>query len=277
MSRTPHPSKERLDAVLVRQGFFVSREQAKRAVMAGQVYLDGERASKPGMPVPPDAPLTVNEPAVSFVSRGGLKLAKALQEFGIAVAGKTALDVGASTGGFTDCLLQQGAAHVYAVDVGYGQLAWSLRQDSRVSVLERTNARYLQPGQVPVVDIITVDVSFISLGIMLPALRPFLAASGDLVALVKPQFEAGPADVGKKGVVRSAQVHARVLANVLTQAAAAGFAGRGVTFSPVTGPEGNIEFLIHLTAAEAGAGLAWQDVVPAVVAAAHEELGKCGQ
>lgn len=264
--------KERLDVLLVSRGLFTSREQARRSIMAGAVYVDGVRELKPGTAVPENASTEVRGETLPFVSRGGLKLAKALQHFGISVTNRDCLDVGASTGGFTDCLLQNGARHVHAVDVGYGQLAWQLRQDPRVTVLERTNIRHLEPGQVPMVDMVTIDVSFISLTKVLPIVRTLLRAGGDVVALVKPQFEAGREQVGKKGVVRDAATHQRVLTTVIAAAAELGFHAAGVTYSPIKGPEGNIEFLLHLVPADASAADSQSVDVANVVTQAHNEL-----
>lgn len=238
-------SKQRLDIILVEQGFFTSRERAKAAVMAGEVLVNGVREDKAGTLIEGDAQITVNSSKPPFVSRGGLKLARALAVFNIDLSGKTVLDIGSSTGGFVDCALQNKAAKVYAVDVGYGQLAWSLRQDSRVIVLEKTNARYLDRAQIPEeVDVITADASFISLAKVLPAPLQFLCDQGDLIALIKPQFEAGREKVGKKGVVRDKNVHHEVIANVLRDVLAMGLTPWGCTYSPITGPEGNIEYLL---------------------------------
>lgn len=272
-------TKDRLDLLLVEKGLFASREQARRAVMAGQVYAGSERLLKPGTMIPITTELSLKGADQQYVSRGGLKLAKALPEFAVRVTDRTALDIGASTGGFTDCLLQNGAKHVYAVDVGYGQLDWRLRQDARVSVLERTNIRYIEKDQVPIVDIITIDVSFISLTKVLPVAYQFLREEGDLIALIKPQFEAGPGQVGKQGVVRDAQVHQRVLLNICVFATQAGYSLCGLSYSPITGPKGNIEFLIHLRKQRDQMSVAvdQEQLVANVVASAHKELGKCEQ
>ncbi|BCG60080.1 TlyA family RNA methyltransferase [Paenibacillus sp. URB8-2] len=239
--------KERIDVLLVEQGFYESREKAKAAIMAGLVLADEERIEKAGMKVPRSAVLKVKGAVHPYVSRGGLKLEKALRRFGIDVGGRTMLDIGASTGGFTDCALQNGATYVYAIDVGYNQLDWSLREDKRVCVMERTNFRYMTPpdlkGSVP--DFASIDVSFISLKIILPPLKALLGKPADVVALIKPQFEAGREKVGKSGVVRDPAVHREVLVNVLTMARELGFILEGLTFSPITGGEGNIEFLAH--------------------------------
>ena len=243
MTRT---AKQRLDLLLVQHNLAESREQARRLIMAGEVTVDGQMVDKPGRLVPADATLAVKTP-LPYVSRGGVKLAAALNAFALDVAGLVAVDVGASTGGFTDCLLQRGAARVYAVDVGYGQLAWKLRSDPRVVVLERTNIRSLEqlPGGV-LVDLAVIDASFIGLALVLPATLRLLRPGGEVVALVKPQFEAGVDDVGKGGVVRDARVHRRVLEEVVVTAHDLGLAVAGLTVSPLRGPAGNVEFLIWL-------------------------------
>jgi len=239
------PEKVRLDVLLVERGFFPTREKARAAVMAGLVLVGTERVEKAGMKVPRDAPVAVKGEPHPYVSRGGLKLEKAIRQFGIDMAGRTVIDVGASTGGFTDCALKHGAAFVYAVDVGYNLLDWSLRNDSRVRVIERTNFRYMTPDRLdgPKPDMATVDVSFISLRLILPVLAEMLPPGGTVVALVKPQFEAGREQVGKSGVVRDPAVHRQALRAVLEAAGGHGFRLRGLTFSPITGGEGNIEFL----------------------------------
>lgn len=240
-------SKERIDVLLVEQGFFDSREKAKAAIMAGLVFGGQERIEKAGTKIPRDTELTVKGAIHPYVSRGGLKLEKALKHFGIDLTGATMLDIGASTGGFTDCALQNGASYVYAIDVGYNQLDWSLRQDERVCVMERTNFRYMQPDDLkgPAPGFATIDVSFISLRIILPALAGLIASGAGVMALIKPQFEAGREKVGKQGVVRDPAVHDEVLRQVLGFAAELGFALQGLTFSPITGGEGNIEFLAY--------------------------------
>jgi 23S rRNA (cytidine1920-2'-O)/16S rRNA (cytidine1409-2'-O)-methyltransferase len=243
-------TKERIDILLVEQGFFESREKAKASLMAGLVFADEERIEKPGTKLPREVKLTVKGAVHPYVSRGGLKLEKALRFFSISVQGVLMLDIGASTGGFTDCALQNGAASVVAIDVGYNQLDWSLRSDSRVHVMERTNFRYLQPSDLPNGDnanFATIDVSFISLKLMLPPLKLLLASGSKIVALIKPQFEAGREKVGKSGVVRDSNVHRDVLYTVLEFAARQGFHLQGLTFSPITGGEGNIEFLAYWT------------------------------
>lgn len=240
--------KLRLDAFLVETGLASNRTQARGLILAGRVRVAGQLADKPGRLVTGDAVVTV-ESAPEYASRGGYKLAHALDTFQIDVQGLDCADVGASTGGFTDCLLQRGAAHVFAIDVGYGQLAWALQQDPRVTVLDRTNVRYLKgmPGGGRV-DLVTIDVSFIGLGLILPVVRHWLAepARGGIIALIKPQFEAGRTQVGKGGVVRDPHVHRAVLTQVLSQAMAEGLGVLGLTTSPVTGPAGNVEFLTWL-------------------------------
>lgn len=240
--------KQRLDAALVDRGLAPSREKAKALIMAGLADINGLRELKPGRSVKPEDRLAVrSENVLPFVSRGGAKLQKAVDCFGLRLAGLVCMDVGASTGGFTDCMLQQGAAKVYAIDVGYGQLAWKLRSDARVVCLERTNFRYVTRERVPEpVAFASVDVSFISLGLIFPALSPLLAGDGQAVCLVKPQFEAGRERVGKKGVVRDPAVQAGVIEATAAAAMQAGFFPRGLTFSPIKGPEGNIEFLLWL-------------------------------
>lgn len=216
--------------------------------MAGQVYVDGERSGKAGDMMDAETPVDVRGPAIPYVSRGGLKLEKALKVFSISLQGKMCLDIGASTGGFTDCMLQNGAARVIAVDVGYGQLAWSLRTDPRVVCVERTNFRHAKPGDIgEPVDFATADVSFISLALMLPPARSILKAEGQMVCLVKPQFEAGRGKVGKKGVVRDPAVHLEVLERTCRVAVLNGFSVRGLSWSPIRGPEGNIEYLMWLS------------------------------
>ena len=240
-------SKIRLDVLLVEKGFFESREKAKAVIMSGQVFVDGQRADKAGQPCDRECEIEIRGSTLQYVSRGGLKLEKALDAFGGDVEGKICVDCGASTGGFTDCLLKRGAAKVYSVDVGYGQLAWSLRNDSRVVVMERTNVRYIKPEMFPErPSVATIDVSFISLSLVLPAVRQVLTPDGQVFCLVKPQFEAGREKVGKKGVVRDLETHVEVLEAFLKNAADSGFHVKGLTFSPVKGPEGNIEYLGHL-------------------------------
>lgn len=244
--------KKRLDILVTERGLAESREKAKTLIMAGQVYVDGQKADKPGDTFSEDTAVEVRGKGLPYVSRGGLKLEKAMREFGLQLQGRTCMDIGASTGGFTDCMLQNGAQRVYSVDVGYGQLAWSLRTDPRVVNLERTNARYLTREQVPEeIGFFSVDVSFISLTLILPAVRPLLAEHGQAVCLIKPQFEAGREKVGKKGVVRDKAVHEEVIEKIRSFALENGFSVLGLAFSPVKGPEGNIEYLIYLERSEA--------------------------
>ncbi|KIL38515.1 RNA methyltransferase [Gordoniibacillus kamchatkensis] len=241
--------KERLDVLLVEQGYYESREKAKAAIMAGLVLVDEMPVDKAGTKISRAAKLKVKGAVHPYVSRGGLKLEKALREFGIDLAGAVMLDIGASTGGFTDCALRSGAAYVYAIDVGYNQLDWSLRSDPRVQVMERTNFRYMEPGdlQGPQPTFASIDVSFISLKLILPPLLRLLAAGGGTVALIKPQFEAGKDKVGKSGIVRDPDVHKEVIVSILAFAQQTGFRIKGLTFSPIKGGEGNVEFLVYLT------------------------------
>ena len=239
--------KKRLDILLVEKGLVQSRERAKSLIMSGIVFVDGERVDKAGSTVSEDCAIEIKGSGLSYVSRGGLKLEKAMQNFPITLNDKVCMDIGASTGGFTDCMLQNGAKKVFAVDVGYGQLAWKLRCDERVVNLERTNVRYLSAEQVgEPIDFISVDVSFISLMLVLPVAKTYLSKDAQLVCLIKPQFEAGRENVGKKGVVRDKQVHIDVVNKIISFALEAGFDVKGLTFSPVKGPEGNIEYLIFL-------------------------------
>ncbi len=245
-------AKIRLDVYMVNKGLSQSRERAKALIMAGQVYIEGQKCDKPGTQVREDgAEVEVRGEKLKYVSRGGLKLEKAMKEFPIALEGKTAMDVGASTGGFTDCMLQNGAKKVFAVDVGYGQFAWKLRQDGRVVNMERTNIRYVTPEDIgESIDFASIDVSFISLRLVLPAVKELLAEDGETVALIKPQFEAGRGQVGKKGVVRDVKTHREVVKTVLDFARSIGFYPAGLAFSPIKGPEGNIEYLAYLKKAE---------------------------
>jgi 23S rRNA (cytidine1920-2'-O)/16S rRNA (cytidine1409-2'-O)-methyltransferase len=240
----PKPRKLRLDELLVARGLAESRSQAQRLILAGQVFLGEEVADKPGRPTSSDATVQVRQP-LRYVSRGGLKLEAALDAFGIVPAGWICADIGASTGGFTDCLLQRGAARVYAIDVGYGQLAWSLRQDSRVVSMERANIRHLDSLPEPV-SLATIDVSFIGLDLVLPRVAALLTSEGQAVALIKPQFEVGKGRVGKGGVVREPALHREVILSVCGAAARAGLPPAGLVRSPITGPAGNVEFLVWL-------------------------------
>ncbi|MDK2820067.1 MAG: rRNA (cytidine1920-2-O)/16S rRNA (cytidine1409-2-O)-methyltransferase [Clostridia bacterium] len=266
--------KQRLDVLLLNKGYFKSREQARASIMAGEVMVNDIKIDKPGASVPADAQIRLNSKPLPYVSRGGLKLEKALNTFNIDLNGKIVIDCGASTGGFTDCALQHGAAKVYAVDVGYGQLAWSLRQDPRVVVLERTNVRYLEPTTLgELADVITIDLAFISLNKVLPNIIRCLKPDGEIIALVKPQFEAGPDRVGKKGVVRKPETHKEILREVLLEVSKLNINILGLSYSPITGPKGNIEFLLWLgfkgkvlTMAEC------KSLIDQVVASAHQEL-----
>ena len=252
--------KVRLDQLVFELGLTESRERAKTTIMSGHVFVNGQRADKPGMPVAPDAKVEVHGEALPFVSRGGFKLDKALRVFPVDPAGKHCIDCGASTGGFTDVLLQHGAERVYSVDVGYGQLAWKLRNDERVINLERTNLRYITAEQIPeALDLAVMDVSFISIRLVLPAVK----------ALIKPQFEAGREEVGKKGVVRDVKVHEEVVRGILDFAPGIGLSVQGLDFSPIKGPEGNIEYICLLK--HSAAPSAANDAA-AVVAASHEAL-----
>lgn len=263
-------AKKRLDVLLTEQGLAESRQKAQATIMAGIVYVNGQKVDKAGTPVDEAASIEVRGKTLQYVSRGGLKLEKAMSTFPITLTDKIAADIGASTGGFTDCMLQNGAQKVYAVDVGYGQLAWSLRSDPRVVCLERTNARYLTAEQIPEpLNFASIDVSFISLKLILPALRPLMAEGGEVACLVKPQFEAGREKVGKKGVVRDPAVHLEVLEHFLEHAAQANFYVAGLTYSPIRGPEGNIEYLGYLTTVPAPE---WEMDLEGLVAASHGEL-----
>ena len=240
--------KERLDVLLVKKGLAPSREKAKAVIMAGSVYVDGQKEDKAGSVFDEEsAQIEVRGHALPYVSRGGLKLEKALKVFPITLTGKICMDIGASTGGFTDCMLQNGAAKVYSVDVGYGQLDWKLRQDDRVVCMEKTNFRYMTPEDIPdELDFASVDVSFISLDKILTPAYALLREQGEMVALIKPQFEAGREKVGKKGVVRDPKVHEEVISRIVRHADEVSFEVLDLSYSPIRGPEGNIEYLIHL-------------------------------
>lgn len=263
---------QRIDSLLVRQGIASGRDQAKAYILAGQVFVDGQRVDKAGSLIAETAKIVFSGNQIPFVSRGGLKLAKALDSFSIDLSGRRVLDLGASTGGFTDCALQNGAAQVVAVDVGYGQLAWSLRNDPRVQVLERTNARYLKLETIGgPVDFVSADLAFISLTKVMPAILPLLNPEAELVLLVKPQFEAGREQVGKKGVVKDPAIHWAVICRVAEAALQLGLTPVDIDFSPITGPEGNIEYLLYLsTAIPPSADFPIR--VERVVAAAHQSL-----
>ena len=262
--------KKRLDVLLTEQGYADTRSKAQAIIMAGQVYVEGQKADKPGISYEENVQIEVRGETCPYVSRGGLKLEKALRDFGVKPDGYVCSDSGASTGGFTYCLLQQGASKVFAIDVGYGQLDWKIRSDPRVVVMERTNIRFVTPEDLgEPLDLSVIDVSFISLKIVLPAIKALLKSTGQVLCLIKPQFEAGREKVGKKGVVREPETHKEVLDNFVALANELNFTILGLTFSPVKGPEGNIEFLGHLTLAEK------EGIVPdtqAVVAAAHAAL-----
>ena len=262
--------KKRIDVLLYEKGLAPSREKARTLIMAGCVYADNQKFDKPGDTVREDAVLEVRGNTLRYVSRGGLKLEKAMQLFPIKLENTVCMDIGASTGGFTDCMLQNGASKVYSVDVGYGQLAWKLRNDERVINLERTNLRYVTEEQIPeLLDIAVMDVSFISVKLVLPAVQRLLKPDADIVCLIKPQFEAGREEVGKKGVVRDSAVHKEVIRSVLDFAPGIGLTPVGLDFSPIKGPEGNIEYICHL---KNGDFAAPQLDVDAVVAASHEAL-----
>ena len=262
--------KKRLDVLLHERGLSESRQRAQADIMGGWVYVDGQQVLKAGTAVSEEANIEIRGQAIPYVSRGGLKLAKAIDVFGLDLNGMICADIGASTGGFSDCMLQHGASRVYAVDTGYGKLAWKLRTDERVVLLERTNARYLTHEQIPEeLNLASVDVSFISLRLILPALRGLMGPDGQVVCLVKPQFEAGREKVGKKGVVRDPKVHLEVLEHFLLHADEADFAVKDITFSPIRGPEGNIEYLGHLTV---GRGASYTGDLAALVERSHTEL-----
>ena len=252
------------------KGFTESRERAKTTIMSGLVFVNGQRVDKPGTPVDPEAHIEVHGDAIPFVSRRGFKLDKALKVFPVDPTGKVCIDCGASTGGFTDVLLQHGAARVYAVDVGYGQLAWKLRNDERVVNLERTNLRYVDEEQIPeALDLAVMDVSFISIKLVLPAVQRLLKPGADFICLIKPQFEAGREEVGKKGVVRDPAVHEEVVSGILAFVPTLGMTVMGLDYSPVKGPEGNIEYICYLKNGEYKGP---EIDVKAVVAASHEAL-----
>ena len=263
-------NKKRLDVLLVEQGFADNRTKAQAVIMSGLVYVAGQKADKPGMSFEENCEIEVRGATCPYVSRGGLKLEKALRDFGVDPTGYVCSDSGASTGGFTDCLLQQGASKVFAIDVGYGQLDWKIRSDPRVVVMERTNVRYVTPEDLgEPLDLSVIDVSFISLRIVLPVIKTFLKPTGQVLCLIKPQFEAGKDKVGKKGVVRDPAVHKEVLDDFVALTKEIGFKILGLTFSPVKGPEGNIEFLAHLTLADLD-GI--EPDTADVVSQAHETL-----
>lgn len=268
-------AKKRLDVLLYEKGYFDSRQKAKRAVMAGVVYIDNKREDKSGVRFDENCDIYVKENVHPYVGRGGLKLEKALNVFNTDVDGKTVVDIGASTGGFTDCLLKNGAVKVTAIDVGYGQLAWKLRQDERVKVMERTNIRYVKPDDIgEPVDIVCVDVSFISLRLVLPVAGTLLKEGGEIICLIKPQFEAGRDKVGKKGVVREAAIHREVLKNIVFFSIKNDFRVIALNYSPIQGPEGNIEYLMHLekTANKLHENSFYEKMIDKTVQTAHNDF-----
>lgn len=268
--------KERLDVLLVQRGMAASREKAKAMIMAGEILVDGEREDKAGSMFPDTVTITQKGRPLPYVSRGGLKLEKAMTHFGLDLTGKICMDVGASTGGFTDCMLQNGAVKVYAVDVGHGQLDWKLRNDERVVCMERTNIRYVTPEDIQEpVQFVSIDVSFISLTKVLLPMRNLMEEGAEMTALIKPQFEAGREKVGKKGVVRDPAVHLEVIQTVISYAKSISFGVRHLEFSPIKGPEGNIEYLVHLVKLPEGTVEEKMLVSPEeVVRQAHETLDK---
>lgn len=266
-------AKIRLDQLLVNQGLVQSREKGRALIMAGSVYVNDKMIDKPGTPVQEKDHVKIRGKSLPYVSRGGLKLEKALQSFNLELQDKVIIDIGASTGGFTDCALQKGAVKSYAVDVGYGQLAWTLRQDPRVINLERKNARYLSPEDIPEqTDVITIDVAFISLEKILPAVSSFLKDGGQIIALIKPQFEAGREKVGKKGVVKDPAVHQEVIKRIVDFCLETGLLVKGLDYSPITGPEGNIEFLLLLEKNDSLESANWEDTIDDLVNSAHQVL-----
>lgn len=264
--------KKRLDVLLVEKGFFESREKAKAVIMSGCVYVNNQKADKAGSNYDENAAVEVRDNRMRYVSRGGYKLEKAMEVFPISLDGKVTMDIGASTGGFTDCMLQNGAKKVYAVDVGYGQLAWKLRNDERVVNLERTNMRYVTSEQVPeAVDFFSVDVAFISLKLILPAARSVCADDAQAVCLIKPQFEAGRENVGKNGVVRDQKVHQSVVQEIIDFCLQNGFSVCGLDYSPIKGPQGNIEYLLYIKRSDTPENLLTATAAE-VVTASHEAL-----
>ncbi|WP_027308268.1 TlyA family RNA methyltransferase [Caloramator sp. ALD01] len=264
--------KERIDVLLVEKGFFDSREKARKNIMAGLVFVNNQRVDKPGEKVNVDSEIEVKGQAIPYVSRGGLKLEKAIKSFNISLNDKVAMDVGASTGGFTDCMLKNGASKVFAIDVGYGQMAWELRNDKRVVCMERTNIRYVTKEDIgEPIDFTSIDVSFISLKLVLPVVKELSKEEAEVVCLIKPQFEAGREKVGKKGVVRDKEVHIEVIKSVLEFAISIGYSLKGLTFSPIKGPEGNIEYLAYLINKQDLAQI-YDKMIQDVVEEAHKSL-----
>lgn len=267
--------KERIDKLLAELGHYDSREKAKRAVMAGLVYIDEVKIDKAGTEVPVDANIILKDSGPKYVSRGGLKLEKAIKNYGLDLTNKVCMDIGSSTGGFTDCMLQNGATKVYSVDVGYGQLDWKLRNDSRVVCMEKTNIRYVTREDIDDdLDFVSIDVSFISLRLVLPVAKALLKESGQIVFLIKPQFEAGREQVKKNGVVRDKKVHVSVLEKTLDTACKLGFSLKELTYSPITGPKGNMEFLAYCSIDDESPKTVDINSIKRLVDAAHEELVK---
>ncbi|SHH08684.1 TlyA family RNA methyltransferase [Tepidibacter thalassicus] len=265
--------KKRIDILLVEQGYFESRERAKKAIMAGLVFIDGQRCDKAGTSVKEDCKIQVKGNPIPYVSRGGLKLEKSIKNFGIDLENKVCLDIGASTGGFTDCMLQNKAKKVYSIDVGYGQLAWKLRQDDRVVCMERTNIRHVKFEDIgEYADFASIDVSFISLKLVLPKAKELLKDNGEVVALIKPQFEAGREKVGKKGVVREKETHIEVIEKIVDFAVEIGFEILNLDYSPIKGPEGNIEYLLYIRKNENTDKKEYKDVILEVVSNSHVNL-----
>ena len=267
--------KERLDVLLVKRNLAASREKAKAVIMSGSVYVEGQKEDKPGTAFPEEVQIEVRGHTLPYVSRGGLKLEKALRNFALSVEGKVCTDVGSSTGGFTDCMLQNGARKVFAIDVGRGQLDWKLRQDERVVCMEKTNIRYVTPEDIgEPVDFSSVDVSIISLTKVLVPIRDYLTEEGEIAALIKPQFEAGRNKVGKKGVVREKSTHLEVIQKVAEYAVSVGFDVLELAFSPIRGPEGNIEYLIHLKKCGGAGRISGKVCVEEIVDRAFETLSR---
>ena len=268
-------AKERLDVLLVNRGLAASREKAKAIIMSGSVYVDGQKEDKAGQTFPEEANIEVRGSTLKYVSRGGLKLEKAMECFDVSLSGKICMDVGSSTGGFTDCMLQNGAVKVYAVDVGHGQLDWKLRNDPRVICMEKTNIRYVKPDDIEDrIQFSSIDVSFISLTKVLGPVKELLTDDGEIVCLIKPQFEAGREKVGKHGVVRDASVHKEVIDMVMNYAVSINFEVMNLEFSPVKGPEGNIEYLLHLLKHQSGEYSSIPVDSGEIVRKAHETLDK---
>lgn len=265
-------AKLRLDVAMTERGLAESRQKAQAIIMAGQVFVNGQKVDKAGAPVAPDAAIEIHGKTLKYVSRGGLKLEKALALYGFSLKDSVAVDIGASTGGFTDCMLKNGARKVFAIDVGYGQLDWKLRNDPRVVNMEKVNVRYLDPETIETpVDFISIDVSFISLKLVFPVAADLLGEDGSLVCLVKPQFEAGREQVGKKGIVRDPNVHCQVIENVITYGRENGLYSHGLTWSPVTGAKGNIEYLLYMKKQPPQEEIS-EDAIKALVADSHAEL-----